>query len=146
MVGMPCRSLTASWHCTAAMIDAIVGVVGVFPCFHFRTAQQIARPPGLQKFPIGLRHRAFVARPVAGEKNPRGAGDGLDGAVDPGAIDLVAMAIDREAGLAIIQPGDDNIRPSECAHAQVVNHIAVESVSVDFGINGAWRPRRRRRP
>jgi hypothetical protein len=31
MVSMPCRIFTASWHCTPAMMELMVGVVGVLP-------------------------------------------------------------------------------------------------------------------
>ena len=51
--------------------------------------------------------------------------------VDPGPIDLPAIAIDRQARLAVVQPRQDNIRPAIHAQPQIVHDIAAKVMHVD---------------
>ena len=64
IVSRPCSSLTASWHCTPAMIELIVGVVGVLPPSISGRVSRLHDRRICSSFQSRLGHRAFVARAV----------------------------------------------------------------------------------
>src|SRR4029079_16292681 len=84
--------------------------------------------------PVAIGHCAFVAGAVRYE-DARGALDLFDRTVDPGAIELVAIAVDREASFAVIESAEHDIGPSIYAHAEVVYDVAIEVVNVDLRVN-----------
>ena len=65
------------------------------------------------------------------------AGENVDAAVDPGAIDAGGGAVGKDAGFAIVQCADDDIGPAKVIQSYVGEEIAVDGLSVDFGIDVA---------
>ena len=57
------------------------------------------------------------------------------GAVDPGSVELPAVAVDRQPRLAVVQSAEDNIGPAVNTQPEVMHNVAVEEVNVDPRVN-----------
>ena len=91
---------------------------------HLLPSQQGATPPSFEHLPIGLAHRAFVARAERRIEHASDAIQTLDRSVDPNATDACRRLIDRHASLAIVQATENDIRPAIRSQAEVVDDIA----------------------
>ena len=67
--------------------------------------------------------RAFIAGCSTLQEDSGNSVDTLDGSVDPGAIHLSFPAVDPQASLAIVQTGQNDVRPGEQAESAVLHHI-----------------------
>ena len=133
----PWISLTASWHWMPAMTEAVVETVGTLPSSMSSRVKQGAASPGLEHLPIDFVHRTLVARAAGRIEDPGHALEPLDRAVDPDLARPGGGAIDRHAGLAIVEAAEDHVGPAIGPGAQVVDDVGRQRLHAHAGVDFA---------
>src|SRR5206468_2808328 len=90
--------------------------------------KQVAGHSAVEDRPVGFAEGALIAWRLARQEDTSKAVDAFDGSVDPGTVYLPGGAVDPEACFAVVETGENEVRPEEETEAAVLHNVGREWV------------------